>query len=219
LKWKTPVNVGSLSHTAYEELLARLLDGRLQAGEVIDRKALAAELGISMSPVMEALGQLASEGMVEILPRRGTRVRTVTPEMYREQLIFRTALEAQAARLYCGEPVRLAHAGLCKLCDQIEECSYGPDLWQAEAAFHLALAELSEVTMLVDALRRLLLFSHFAASHLIIPEDDHRHKHHHLLDALCTDDPDMAAAAIRQHMALKREAVLRRGAVKEDVIL
>ncbi|MDX9981701.1 MAG: GntR family transcriptional regulator [Lentisphaeria bacterium] len=213
------MNIGSLAQTAYQELLARLLDGRLRPGDVIDRKALARELGMSMSPVMEALGQLAGEGMVEILPRRGTRVRTVTGVIFREQIIFRTALEAQAARLYCGGPVRAARERLRELCDRIEGCAYGPELWRAEAAFHLALAELSGVAMLVDALRSLLRFSHFAASHLIIPEDDHHQKHHGLLTALCTDDPDAAATAIRQHMALKREAVLRRGATKEDVIL
>lgn len=213
------MNIGSLAQTAYQELLARLLDGRLKAGELIDRKAIAGELGMSVSPVVEALGHLANEGMVEILPRRATRVRSVTPEVFREQIIFRTALEAQAARLYCGQPVRDAYESLRARCDRIEECAYGPELWQAEADFHLALAELSGAQMLLDGLRRVLLFSHFATSHLIIPDDSHRHKHHALLDALCTDDPEAAAAAIRHHMLVNREAVLRRGAVKDDTIL
>lgn len=213
------MNVGSLAQVAYQELLARLLDGRLKAGDLIDRKAIAGELGMSVSPVVEALGHLANEGMVEILPRRATRVRSVTAEVFREQIIYRTALESQAARLYCGQPVRDAYEDLRAKCDRIEECAYGPELWEAEADFHLALARLSGAEMLVDALRRLLLFSHFATSHLIIPDDTHRHKHYALLDALCTDNPEAAADAIRHHMLVKREAVLRRGAVKEDTIL
>jgi DNA-binding GntR family transcriptional regulator len=213
------MTTGSLSQTAYRELLTRLLDGRLQAGDLIDRKALAGELGMSVSPVVDALSHLANEGMVEILPRRATRVRPVTAEVFREQIIFRTALEAQAARLYCGKPVRDAYDRLSAMCTQIEEAPYGPELWRGEADFHLALAKLAGASTLVDALRRVLLFSHFAASHLIIHEDNPRRKHFPLLEALRTDDPDEAAAAVRHHMAVDREAVLRRGAVKDDVIL
>jgi DNA-binding GntR family transcriptional regulator len=210
---------GSLSSVAYDELLNRLLDGRLQAGDLIDRKALAADLGMSVSPVVDALGHLANEGMIEILPRRATRVRSVTADVFREQIIYRAALEAQAARLYCGQPVRDNYERLSAMCARIEEATYGPDLWRAEADLHIALAELSGATTLVEALRKVLLFSHFAASHLIIEDDNPRHKHFPLLEALRTDDPDMAAAAIRQHMAVHREGVLRRGAVKDDVIL
>ena len=210
---------GSLAQAAYDELLARLLDGQLQSGELIDRKALASELGMSVSPVVDALGRLASEGLVEILPRRATRVRAVTPAVFREQIIFRTALEAQAARLYCGAPVRAEYERLNAMCERIDELPYGPELWEAEAEFHLALAELSGATTLVEALRQILVFAHFATSHVIIPDDNHRQKHQPLLDALRNDDPDAAAAAIRHHMAMAREAVLRRGAVKSDVIL
>ena len=52
----------SLAQTAYDALLARLLDGRLPPGALIDRKVLAGELGMSVSPVVEALSRLAGRG-------------------------------------------------------------------------------------------------------------------------------------------------------------
>jgi DNA-binding GntR family transcriptional regulator len=209
----------SLSHRAYTELLDRLLDGRLQAGSRIDRRAIAAELGVSVSPVVDALGRLANEGMVEILPRRGTRVRPVTAGLFREQVIFRTALETQAARLYCGVPVCENFGRLSSMCADLDQAPCGPELWRAETDFHLALAELCGASALVDALRKILLFSHFAISHLVLPDTSPRREHRSLLEALRTEEPAAAAAAVRAHLTAAREAVLRMGASKADVIL
>jgi DNA-binding GntR family transcriptional regulator len=209
----------SLSQLAYAELLDRLLDGRMQAGDRIDRKAIADELGMSVSPVVDALGRLATDGMVEILPRRETRVRPVTTELFREQIVFRSALETQAARLYCGAPVRENFDRLSAMCPSLEQAPTGPDLWRAETDFHLALAELCGAQVLIDTLRRVLLFSHFAVSHLVLPNANPRREHLPLLQELRTDDPDVAAAAVRAHLTATREAVLRRGATKTDVVL
>jgi DNA-binding GntR family transcriptional regulator len=209
----------SLANTAYAQLLDRLLDGRLQAGDRIDRKALAQELGMSTSPVVDALGRLAADGMVEIRPRQGTHVRQVSVRFFRDQLIFRTALETQAARLSCGEPVRQAYPRLHAMCESLNQAARGPELWRAEADFHLALAELCGAQVLIDALRRVLLLSHFAVTHLVFQNRPPRRQHGPLLEALCTDDPDEAAAAVRSHLAVTRETVLQQGAMKQDVVL
>jgi DNA-binding GntR family transcriptional regulator len=64
----------SLSELVVEELRARILDGRLRLGAALSENALAAELGLSKTPVREALLQLKSERLVEVLPQRGTYV-------------------------------------------------------------------------------------------------------------------------------------------------
>jgi DNA-binding GntR family transcriptional regulator len=209
----------SLSQRAYAELLDRLLDGRMQAGDRIDRKAIARELGTSVSPVVDALARLADEGMVEIRPRRETRVRPVTAELFREQIVFRSALETQAARLYCGAPVREEFERLSTMCASLERASCGLDLWRAETEFHLALAQLCGAQVLIESLRRVLLFSHFAVSHLVLPNANPRREHLPLLRELRTDDPDAAAAAVRAHLAATRESVLQKGSAKPDVVL
>jgi DNA-binding GntR family transcriptional regulator len=70
----------------------------LRPGAVIDKKALCERLGISRFPVSEALGRLADEGFVEVLPQRGTRVTRIDLADCREAMFIRRALESNALR-------------------------------------------------------------------------------------------------------------------------
>src|SRR3954447_9805286 len=70
----------------------------LPPGAVIDKAALCARLRVSRFPVSEALGRLANEGFVEILPQRGTRVARINLADCRQAMFIRRALEADAAR-------------------------------------------------------------------------------------------------------------------------
>ena len=67
-------------------------------GELIDKRAVCARLGVSMFPVSEALARLAVEGLVEVLPQRGTRVTRIHLRVIREFMLIRQALEELVAR-------------------------------------------------------------------------------------------------------------------------
>src|SRR4051794_2926175 len=90
----------SLSEHAYYVIRERILKGEIALGDPLSRRKLAAELGMSLLPVAEALQQLESDGLVESRPRVGTRVCLPTEEEVRERYEIREALETQAARLY-----------------------------------------------------------------------------------------------------------------------
>src|SRR6185436_4280816 len=70
----------------------------LPPGTAIDKAALCARLGVSRFPVSEALGRLAAEGFVEVLPQRGTRVARINMDDCREAMFIRRALEIEAMR-------------------------------------------------------------------------------------------------------------------------
>ena len=70
----------------------------LPPGTAIDKAALCARLGVSRFPVSEALGRLAAEGFVEVLPQRGTRVARIDLADCRQAMFIRRALETEAAR-------------------------------------------------------------------------------------------------------------------------
>jgi DNA-binding GntR family transcriptional regulator len=70
----------------------------LPPGTAIDKAALCARLGVSRFPVSEALGRLAEEGLVEVLPQRGTRVARIDLSDCRQAMFIRRALEAEAMR-------------------------------------------------------------------------------------------------------------------------
>jgi DNA-binding GntR family transcriptional regulator len=82
----------------YEVLRDAIVSLRLEPGERISDVALAAELGVSRTPVREAVLQLAGEGLVEVIPQRGTFVAPISLEAVREAQFLREALELAALR-------------------------------------------------------------------------------------------------------------------------
>src|SRR2546429_3884935 len=99
---KEPVAPASLATEAYEFVKQRILRGELPLGQVISRRKIAAELGMSFLPVSEALLRLEFEGLLESRPRAGTRVRIPSREDVRGHFIVREALEVQAALLFAA---------------------------------------------------------------------------------------------------------------------
>lgn len=82
-------------HEVVRDAIVRL---ELPPGTPIDKAALCARLGVSRFPVSEALGRLAAEGFVEVLPQRGTRVARIDMAECRQAMFIRRALETEAMR-------------------------------------------------------------------------------------------------------------------------
>jgi len=76
----------------------------LQPGEIIDKNAICERLGVSRFPVSEALARLQAEGLVDILPQRGSTVSLVRIADVLEYMLIRKALEAEAVRVVTGNP-------------------------------------------------------------------------------------------------------------------
>jgi DNA-binding GntR family transcriptional regulator len=82
-------------HDVIRDAIVRL---EIPPGALIDKSALCERLGVSRFPVSEALGRLAEDGFVEILPQRGTRVTLINLSDCREAMFIRRALESDAVR-------------------------------------------------------------------------------------------------------------------------
>src|SRR5262249_9886124 len=87
----------SLADAVYETLLQAILGGRYAAGDELTEVALAAELGVSRTPVHEALKRLAIDGLVEPMSNRHSRVVRLTEPQVREIYEMRLLLEPAAA--------------------------------------------------------------------------------------------------------------------------
>lgn len=99
------------------ELLERMSNGALAPGARLDYKQLAKELGVSTTPVREAVAQLASEGMVDLVPRLGAVVRTLNATVAQEFYEVREAVESFAA-LKAAE--RLSPRHLVRMREQLD---------------------------------------------------------------------------------------------------
>ena len=89
----------SLVDAAYEQIRRRILDNAWPPGHRALEQEVALALGMSRTPVREALMRLQAEGLVEVIPRHGMRVLPVSPNDMREIYQILTALECMAAEL------------------------------------------------------------------------------------------------------------------------
>jgi DNA-binding GntR family transcriptional regulator len=98
----------TLTEQAADAIRGRIVSGDFQLGEALSEITLAAELGVSKTPVREAFLQLKNEGLVDIQPQRGTFVFQMTSEQIRQLTVLRELLETQALRI----AMRNGHAPL-----------------------------------------------------------------------------------------------------------
>jgi DNA-binding GntR family transcriptional regulator len=138
-----PLNVESVVDQVYAAVRARILDGDLARGTKLRQEALAEELGVSRTPLREALRRLAAEGLVEFHPNRGAQVAHLRPEAVRAAYEARLVFEPGAARLAAQRQPR-EELDAMRLAVQAERAGGEPrNAYAASRAFHLALARAS----------------------------------------------------------------------------
>lgn len=96
---------GQFSRSAYDVIRGAILECRLLPGVALSEVALAEQLGISRAPVREALRQLASEHLVEVIPQRGSFVALLDADRIRDAIFVREVIECRAAALAAKAPV------------------------------------------------------------------------------------------------------------------
>ena len=144
----------TLVQRAYQEIRSRILDNRYQPGFQALESELAEELGVSRTPVREALKQLEYEGLVELIPRRGFRVVPVVAADMREIYEVLTALESMASELVARRGVSDEEiAPMVEATDAMEEALEAGDLeaWaRADEHYHRCLIDLSGNQRLIN---------------------------------------------------------------------
>jgi DNA-binding GntR family transcriptional regulator len=205
----------TLAGEAYGIIRGRILRGEVAIGQVISRRKVAAELGMSFLPVSEAFLRLEFEGLLESRPRAGTRVRIPTREDVEGHYVVREGLEVQAAKLFAKMATPEERSELLKLAARVDAMSAQPETDRAlyltlHEKLHRRIAECGRCPALCEALEKTCALS---SSWLCIGRNFSSHplrRHQDLLEALATRDPSVAAEAIRQHLDWSREWMLER---------
>ena len=193
----------SLARQAYDHLLANITAGAWPPGTLLNRRSVADSLGFSVAPVLEAMVQLESEGLLETLPRKGTRVCLSSAERQYDLWMMREAIECQAVRLACGAPVRSAWDTLAPLAAAADGPAAVPaQRWQNEVAFHRALAVCTASELLLREFDRYIRVGFFFALQQTLAGVAPRGLalHVQLLKRLKQADPDSAERAMREHL-------------------
>lgn len=208
-------NSHSLATEAYYRIRDKILKGEIGLGQPISRRNLAEEFGMSFVPVAEAIQRLESEGMLETLPRVGTRVRVPTANDVRDRYIVREALEVQCARLFCERATATERDELKSMAQRLDEmaqrlgqaCEVGRTISEdqfefqlSHVRFHMRIAECAGCVPLYEMLEKnqVLIFNWLCD----ISTDSHMPAQWHsdLIAVVVGNDPDAAAMAMGKHI-------------------
>lgn len=206
----------SVRERTYEYLKSSILSGRLNPGVRLTEEHLAKELGISRTPVREALHKLESEGLIKPLPSRGFIAAQDSKDDIEELFEIRAVLEGYALRVICG---RTDDALLDRLEETVRKAEEGlraeslDDVFQWNTRFHDMLHELivdrrrlyhQMVTMRQYVLR-------YRKNTLQYPDGGKRtvDGHRKILLALQLRDPDLCERVMREHIQQSKTDALQ----------
>ncbi|MBS7707585.1 GntR family transcriptional regulator [Chelatococcus asaccharovorans] len=200
----------NMSAIAFEKIRGMIVAGEIGGGSVVQERRLAAALGLSRTPVREALGRLSGEGYV----RREGRVLTVNPilvEDVMEILTVRRAVESEAAEIAAGrfDPVKLCaiRAAVNGMISPAEVTSERH--WSVDDLVHLSIAEAAGnrliVRLVTDLRQRTRMFGLTRIPRRFEPG---KLEHLAILDAIEAGDGAAAKAAMRLHIDNARKGIL-----------
>jgi DNA-binding GntR family transcriptional regulator len=136
-----------LSEKVYRELRIMILEGDLQPGEKLKQEVLANRLGISRTPLVSAFSKLEKEMLIELLPRRGARVRALTSKELLDLYDIRIMLEPIGAAGVAKNSTKEELKTLRQLLDAYRKLVDSEDhraIRGADYEFHLAIARFSK---------------------------------------------------------------------------
>ena len=195
-----------------ERLRQRIFGGELVAGEWIDELRIAEQMGISRTPLREALKVLAAEGLITMKVRRGAYVTEASPKDLADVYHLLALLETDAAGAVASHASDAELAELAALHDELEGAL--PDtarFFVLNEAFHLRLLELADnrwrLQMVQDLRKLMKLHRQHSLQKAGRPEQSLA-EHRALMHALAARDAAAAAACMRAHMQGGLEAAI-----------
>jgi DNA-binding GntR family transcriptional regulator len=197
-----------------ERLRERIVAHSMAPGSWIDEQALTAELGISRTPLREALKVLAAEGLVTMKLRRGAYVTEVSERDLSEVFHLLALLESDAAAVVAAQASNEQLTELGELHDQLEATVAERDaFFAANERFHMRLLEIADNRwrnqMVADLRKVMKLYRHhslFKQGRLEASLKEHRK----IMAALKARDAEKVRALMQQHLAQGKEAASQR---------
>jgi DNA-binding GntR family transcriptional regulator len=200
---------------AYERLKDALQHAGLEPGEPLSEVQLSRLLGISRTPVREALQQLAQEGLVHVIPGRMVTVASRSVKDMMDVLHMRSLLEPELARLVAEAATQQHIETLWESIEKMEEALENDDYpsWsKADMIFHDTMSQACPNSLLGETVILMRNRVHHIAN------TDSRHnparlkactaEHRRVVEAIASHDPKGAETAMREHLTILRESML-----------
>jgi len=209
---RAPV-VRNASAAATELIRAAIVDGRLAPGQRLKEEELARELGISRTPVREALLILQAEGLVDAAPNRGAVVKALDADDLEDLYQLRALLEGHAARRAAANISETALVSLRDSCDRFERIIEGDvqELVKENLLFHNVILDASGSRRVSDLVRRVIELPLVYRSYIWYSVDQRRisaHYHRQIAKALEARDGERAELVMKEHVFEARDVLV-----------
>lgn len=199
---------GSAGNAVYSRLKQQIVRLELPPGTTLSEKEMSLAFNVSRTPVRESFVRLAQEGLLIVLPQRGTRVSLIDPELVEEARFMREQLEKAVIRLACQQ---FPDDKLAELEDNLDrqkesiERHDGKEMFELDEAFHRILFEgcrkqgtwnvIQQMNAHLNRSRVLWLSADPHWSHLY-------EQHREMADAVRRHDEDYAERVMQEHLSL-----------------
>lgn len=199
-----------------------ILSGRLAPGERLKEQELAEDLGISRTPVREALLLLQAEGLIESVPNRGAIVRSYTARELRDMYELRALLESYAARRAATRVTKEELAELTQSCKRFRGMRLAHDIkgmTTENLFFHFTIAKAAEIPKLVDLVQSAIQVPLVASSFSWYSKRESRRSedfHKRIVTALRAGDPERAEVLMKEHIFEGRDSLVSHAKTDED---
>ncbi len=204
-----------LRDVVFNTLRKAILTGELKPGERLMEIHLANKLGVSRTPIREAIRKLELEGLVIMIPRRGAEVAQITEKSLKDVLEVRRALDALCAELACDRISGEETVKLKQACDEFERAVATEDattIAAADVAFHDIIVRATGNERLVQMINNLSEQMYRYRFEYIKDESRHDNlvrEHRIIYDSIILRDKAKAAEAAKHHIDNQEQSIIK----------
>ena len=204
-----------LRDVVFNTLRKAILTGELKPGERLMEIHLANQLGVSRTPIREAIRKLELEGLVIMIPRRGAEVAQITEKSLKDVLEVRRALDALCAELACDRITEEETERLKNACEKFEKETVTGDattMAEADVELHDIIVAATGNQRLVQLINNLSEQMYRYRFEYIKDENQHNRlveEHRMIYDSIVHRDKEAAAHAARVHIDNQEKSIIR----------
>lgn len=203
-----------LRDVVFKTLRQGILTGELKPGERLMEIHLADRLGVSRTPIREAIRKLELEGLVTMIPRRGAEVARITEKHLKDVLEVRRGLDALAVSLACQRITEEEMAALKQACDEFEAAVRAKDIRKiasADVKLHDIIVEATGNARLVQLVSNLAEQMYRYRFEYIKDESQHAkliEEHKVIYESIKKKDIETASKAVKMHIDNQERSII-----------
>lgn len=204
-----------LRDVVFNTLRQAILTGEMKPGERLMEIHLANKLGVSRTPIREAIRKLELEGLVIMIPRRGAEVAQITWKNLKDVLEVRRALDVLSIELACDRMNAEEMDSLEKACEAFKKATETKDvrmIAEADVALHdiiVASTRNDRLIQLVNNLAEQMYRYRFEYIKDVTQHDRLVEEHNDIYQSILKKDKEKAVVAVKKHVDNQEEAIIK----------